>query len=227
MSADDRVERRYRWVTRGAVAAAAVLAIALGALWTQSFLGNRALVARADDQIAAYRAAAATIPGNPIRDTDLPAVVPALNLLRDMPGNPVPGDPDPDWSLGFGLYQGDVVGTGAAQAYRAALNQHLLPRLILRLEEQIQSNLNEPAFLYEALKVYLTLGLQAPAIDRPLVEEWMEIDWSLAYQGDARAGLRADLAGHLRALLSTAVFVGQTRLIDNMPWPSLDAINRR
>ncbi len=29
------------------------------------------------------------------------------------------------------------------------------------------------------------------------------------------------------ALLSTAVFVGQTRLIDNMPWPSLDAINRR
>ncbi len=199
---DDKVERRYRWVTRGAIAAAALMAVALTSLWAQSFLGNRALVAEAASEVEAFESAAAAIPGNPIGDTDLPGIVPALNLLRDLPGNPVAADPEAPWTLGFGLYQGEVIGTTAAQAYRASLNQHFLPRLILRLEEQIQSNLGEADFLYEALKVYLTLGLQAPSVDTGLVTDWMLLDWELAYPGGARAVLRADLETHLAALLS-------------------------
>jgi type VI secretion system protein ImpL len=201
VSADDRVERRYRLVRAGAIAAAVLVALGLGTLWTRSFLGNRALVAEAEGEVAAYRATAAAIPGSPIGDTDLPAVVPALNILRDMPGNPALGDPPAPAALGWGLYQGDVIGTQAAQAYRAALNQHLLPRLLLRLEEQIQGNLNNPELLYEALKVYLILGLQGP-MDRGFVTDWMTVDWSLAYPDPSREPLRADLATHLAALIS-------------------------
>ena len=201
VSADDRVERRYRWTKRAAVAATILLALGLGGLWARSFLGNRALAEEVGERTALYRDAAATIPASPVADTDLPGVVPALNLLRDLPGNPAQGDPPVPGALRWGLYQGDVIGTRAQQAYRAALNRHLLPRLLLRLEEQMEGAINEPEFLHEALRVYLTLGLVGP-MDAELVGEWMRLDWQAAFPGPSREALRADLEGHLAALLA-------------------------
>jgi type VI secretion system protein ImpL len=201
VSADDRVERRYRWSLRGAIAAAIVVAVTTGALWVQSFLNNREMIAQAETQIAAYRAAAADIPGSPIGDSDLPLVVPALDLLRDLPANPAGGAQGVPEGHGWGLYQGRVMGSQAQQAYRAALNQHFLPRLLLRLEEQMQGNINNPDLLYEALKVYLMLGQIGP-LNRDLVKEWMIVDWSFAYSGAAREELRDSLEQHLDALLS-------------------------
>ena len=46
VSADDKVERRYRWTVRGAIAATLIFAIAAGTFWTRSFLGNTALIAQ-------------------------------------------------------------------------------------------------------------------------------------------------------------------------------------
>lgn len=201
VSADDAVERSYRWITRGAIAVGALAAIGVSGLWARSYLSNQDMVQDAEAVLAEYRTAEAAIPGNPIRDTDLPAVVPALNLLRDLPGNPVLNEPEPELRQRFGLYQGEVIGTAAAQSYRASLNQHFLPRLILRLEEQLQGNLNNPELLYEGLKVYLMLGLDAPAVDTQLVTGWMEADWALTYPGPGRAELRDDLSDHLRAML--------------------------
>jgi len=201
VSADDKVERRYRWTKRIAVVSAVLAALALGGLWTRSYLGNSALMAEASERVGSYRDAAAQIPGSPIEDSDLPSVVPALNILRDMPGNPTLSDPAPDSSLTWGLYQGNVLGNQAAQTYSAALNQHFLPRLLLRLEEQMQANLDNPDFLYEALKVYLMLGQQGP-MSQDMIKEWMTLDWSVAYPGQSREELRKDLDTHLAALLS-------------------------
>lgn len=201
VSADDKVERRYRWTKRVAIAAAVVGSIALTSLWVRAYLGNTALLAEAAEQVDTYRTAAAQIPGSPIEDSDLPSVVPALNVLRDMPGNPTVNDPEVDGSLKWGLYQGKVLGNEAAQAYRAALNEHFLPRLLLRLEDQMQANMNNPDFLYESLKIYLMLGQQGP-MNQDLVKEWMALDWSVAFQGGGREGLRNDLGSHLAALLS-------------------------
>jgi type VI secretion system protein ImpL len=200
VSADDRVERRYRWAIRGGIAAAALIAVGFGVVWSVSYLGNRALVANAAQQVAGYRALIAGIGVNPVADTDLPKIVPPLNILRDLPGNPAATDPDPPTELTWGLWQGDSIGSEAAQTYRGALNQLLLPRLLLRLEEQMAANLNNSDLLYEALKIYLMLGLQGP-MDEELVRQWLTLDWSLAYPGDANAQLRADLAAHLDRLL--------------------------
>lgn len=200
VSADDKVERRYRIIKWAAIISTLLAAAGTGALLVRSYLGNVELIAQAEAQAAAYRTAANSLPASPIGDTDLPPVVAALNELRDMPANPVLTDPDPDPSLGYGLYQGEVVGTQAAQTYRAALNQRFLPRLLLRLEEQITANMNNPDILYEALKIYLMLGLQGP-MNADLVKEWMTLDWSVAYAGPAREPLRADLQDHLGALL--------------------------
>ncbi len=201
VSADDKVERRYRWTKRAAIAATVIIALITGTLFTRSYLGNENLIAQASTYVDSYQQLSSTLPGNPVGDTDLPPVVDALNVLRDMPTNPAAGDPDPERRLTYGLYQGEVIGTQAAQTYRAALNQRLLPRLLLRLEEQITGNVNNPELLYEALKIYLMLGLEGP-MNADLVREWMNIDWSITYAGPGRETLRSDLAFHLNALLS-------------------------
>ncbi len=201
VSADDKVERRYRWARRVAIAATILAACGMGALWVRSYLGNTQMIAEAEQKVGLYQAATASIPGSPIGDTDLVPVVAALNNLRDLPGNPAVNEPDPERKITYGLYQGEVIGTQAAQTYRAALNQRFLPRLLLRLEEQMTANMNNPDLLYEALKIYLMLGSQGP-LNTDLVKEWMNIDWEVAYAGIARRDLRADLATHLDALLA-------------------------
>lgn len=201
VSADDKVERRYRWSKRAAIAATLLVAVGMGTVWTRSYLGNTQLVTDLSAQTAQYTEAEKQIPPSPVGDTDLPSVVPALNILRDMPVNPATGDSGVPDGLGWGLYQGDIVGTQAQQAYRAALNEHLLPRLLLRLEEQMQSNINNSDLLYEALKIYLMLGLIGP-MNADQVAEWMQVDWLLAYPGPQRAQLRDDLNGHLQAMLN-------------------------
>ncbi|WP_338066941.1 type VI secretion system membrane subunit TssM [Rhodosalinus halophilus] len=201
VSADDRAERRYRWIKRGAIAATVLLAIAVGTLWTRSYLGNRALAQAAEERIARYQQAVAQIPSNPVADSDLPLVVEPLNILRDLARAPVTtAGLDPS-ALGWGLSQERVIANEARLAYRAALNQHFLPRLLLRLEEQMQSNVNNPDVLFETLKVYLMLG-QAGPLNADLIREWSAVDAQLAYPGPNRAELREDIAGHLDALLS-------------------------
>lgn len=201
VSADDKVERRYRWTKRIAITAMTLLTIAAFGLWTRSFLGNRDMIADASTLADTFQQMAQTIPGSPIGDTDLPSVVPALNVLRDMPGNPALGDPDPEGRLTWGLYQGEVIGTQAQQTYRSALNTHFLPRLLLSLEEQMQANMNNPDFLYESLKIYLMLG-QGDHLSPDLVMEWMRAVWGAYYKGPERDALRADLESHLQAMLS-------------------------
>ena len=201
VSADDKVERRYRIMRVAAFVGAFALAIAIGALWVRSYLGNQALIADAAQRIEAYRAAAALIPPSPVGDADVLQVLPALDILRDMPGNPAGGAVSSAGALGFGLFQGGVIGNEAQQAYRKALNQHLLPRLLLRLEDQIQGNANNPELLFDALKVYLMLGLVGP-MNHAQVAEWMRADWAESLDGVANEPLRENLGRHLDALLS-------------------------
>ncbi|MDG1282044.1 MAG: type VI secretion system membrane subunit TssM [Pseudorhodobacter sp.] len=203
VSADDKVERRYRWTRRLAIAATVLVAFAATGFWARSFLENRAMIAEAGERVVAYQSAAALIPSNPIADSDLPSVIPALNILYDLPANAFREEEFTarPAGAGYGLYQGEVMGSQGAQSYRAALNQHLLPRLLLRLEDQIQGNINNPDVLYEALKIYLMLGQQGP-MNTDLVIEWMNLDWGLSFPGPSREALRNDLNKHLAVLIS-------------------------
>ncbi len=74
------------------------------------------------------------------------------------------------------------------------------PRLLYRLEEQLNARLSEPAFVYEALKVYLMLGGQHPP-DRGLIKSWMQRDWAdNLYPGATNAEGRRLLEEHLAAM---------------------------
>ncbi|MEP1202118.1 type VI secretion system membrane subunit TssM [Tateyamaria sp.] len=200
VSADDKVERRYKWTKRVAITAALLGGVGMTTVWARSYIGNAELLRNASESVENYRAAASQIPGSPIQDSDLPSIVPALDILRAMPANPAAGDPEPERSLTWGLYQGKNIGNQAKQTYKAALNEHLLPRLLLRLEDQMQANMNNTDFLYESLKIYLMLGQQGP-MNTDLIKEWMALDWSVAFQGSARDPLRNSLTLHLEAML--------------------------
>ncbi|GIX12585.1 MAG: hypothetical protein KatS3mg118_0544 [Paracoccaceae bacterium] len=71
VSANDRVERRWRWILRGGVAAAILVLAGFGAAWTASFLGNRALVAEAAAKLDRYRQLVGGIKVNPVSDSDI------------------------------------------------------------------------------------------------------------------------------------------------------------
>jgi type VI secretion system protein ImpL len=209
VSADDKVERRYTWMKRGAIAATLLIAASMGALWARSYYGNLDLLASVQKSVGDYQAAAAAVPGNPIADGDPSITVPALNILRTMPVNPIPPSVDaaaaspfsPPYKLTWGLYQGSGLANQTGISYRAALDTILLPRLLLRLEQSMTNSINSPELLYDTLKVYLMLGLQGP-MNAEEVRSYMAADWQVMYPGSEHDALRADLLFHLNAMIS-------------------------
>ena len=99
-----------------------------------------------------------------------------------------------------GLSPTDKLEAGAHEVYRHALQRALLPRLIFSLETQMRAHFEQPAFLYQATRVYLMLGSAGP-LDRGLVKEWMHLDWQTTWPGQAAQPLRDSLARHLDALV--------------------------
>ncbi|RRH73549.1 type VI secretion system membrane subunit TssM [Falsigemmobacter faecalis] len=215
VSAGDRAGRRGRWVQATALAAALALSAGLGWPLIKSYLGNQALVERIAQQA---REAEALIPQGPVTDSDLAGVIPVLDRLSRLPGNPEAEVLGASPALGLGLYQGDLLQNDARLAYRNALNRLLLPRLLLRLEEVMQSRVNEPGVIFPALKVALMLG-QAGPLAPPEVFAWFaedmaqhsseELTGRVAYhlgqlirQPMERVALNAHLVGQMRGVLT-------------------------
>jgi type VI secretion system protein ImpL len=204
VSANPRAERRERIVRWTAYAGCALALFAGIAAWTVSYAENRALEQRIRTAMAEVRSAAARLDAPVLADADPAVALPALDALRDLPaGYAASGKPVPT-AMRFGLYQGDKLGSEEIAAYQRGLNLLLLPRLLARLQNQLQAHAEQPEYLYQALKIYLMLGGQH-ALDAAAIEEWMQYDWDAAYPGEARAPVREALLGHLDALLHTVM----------------------
>ncbi|MGE0119201.1 MAG: type VI secretion system membrane subunit TssM [Dongiaceae bacterium] len=202
VSRNRRVERMRVVFGWASVSLATVVILGMGALWYFSYLGNKQLVADFNTAIGAYKQQVADtgLQLNPVQDARLDLILPPLQTLRTMPAGYEQSKLGVPLSLRFGLYQGDKLGVEADAAYRRALNGLFLPRLLYRLESQLRANIDNPEFVYQALKVYLMLGVQGP-LDKDLVKEWMAIDWNGVFPGAAMQPTRDQLAGHLDALL--------------------------
>ena len=200
VSRDPKVERRQRLTQIAAYGTAAVVLLGLTGAWTASYLGNRAMISDVHAAGIAYSGEYATLAKRGPQDIDLAALLPALAVLRTMPGGYADREKETPLKLTFGLYQGQKLSVAANDSYGRALNALLLPRLLARLEAQMQTHLDKPDFLYESLKVYLILGRQGP-LDRELVEQWLGADISAAFAGEDRTEQREALQAHLHALL--------------------------
>ena len=197
-----------KWMHRVAYACALLLIIGMTTAWWFSYAGNRGMIAQAESDVGTYVEQIQPLELREVSGNDLRAILEPLATLRDMPPTFEDAD-DPPIEYTFWLYQGDKVDQLSNRAYRHGLNTLMLPRLLVRLEEQLRQNVfdvESADYVYEALKVYLMLGAQGP-MDTALVEAWMELDWRQRYPGESEemVQLRATLQSHLEAMLEAPI----------------------
>ncbi|HSU04881.1 MAG TPA: type VI secretion system membrane subunit TssM, partial [Acetobacteraceae bacterium] len=200
VSRDPRIERRQFWTAIAAYSACALVLLLLTTSWAISWVGNRDLMLQEHNEAAHFQQQYAELVKRGSQDTDLKAVLPALETVRSMRGGYGDRPKSVPVALTFGLYQGQKLTSAAIGAYARALDGLLLPRILARLERQMQTRTQEPDFLYESLKVYLILGRQGP-LDRTLVEQWTDADFAASFPGDENADTREALSNHVQAML--------------------------
>ena len=199
--------RRRSIVLRSVGFALCLLAALAGAglLWRQH-RGDSAEIDAAQAALGRYEQEAGALPLDPVRDADLPRLLPLLDRARSLPFQ---ADRSEAGALSaLGLSQRGKLSSAADTVYRHGLQFALLPRLLWRLEAQIRGNLTDPDFTYEATRVYLMLGGAGP-LDRGLVKQWLTLDWEQSASPEVRAGLERHLEALLRDPLPAVELDGQ------------------
>lgn len=202
-----RWEKRQRLLKlAGWGALAAVTAICLIA-WGVSWFNNRGYVDEVAKRVEATRA---LVQATPNRATpDLLPLLPALASTRQLAQ--AGGDGSVPFSLGFGLFQGRKLDAAARQAYERMLVDAFLPRLALRVEEQVRQSGDAPEQQYEALKAYLML--QDPKhFDAEALSVYLKADWDANLPRNIGVPEREQLVTHLDALLALGPAVSP------LPW---------
>jgi type VI secretion system protein ImpL len=194
--ADPRLERRRRWIQRAVLALAALAFVGLSAALVTSYFRNQAYVQDVTKRIETIRQTAGNLPPS----AGVLTLMPLLDEARDLPGGWRDRDRGTPLLSGFGLYQGDKLGSEAQELYQRLLRQTLLPRVVARLEDQLRrGNANNPEYLYEVLRAYLMLG-DKRHFKAETVAAVVEYDWKRTL-GEISDDQRAALSNHLVALL--------------------------
>jgi type VI secretion system protein ImpL len=189
---DERRTRRRRLVMRVGFALLALVGIGLGIGWSISYVGNRQLVAATGERVGSI---VEELRKSPAAEADLAQTLALLNRIRDLPYGYAERERSRPALQGLGLFQGDRLGSEAADSYRRVLGQTLLPRLAMELESQMR-NPADNEVLYEALKAYLMLH-DDQHLDGDALAAWVE---RLLPAGSSEE-MRGDIVGHLRAAL--------------------------
>ncbi|RFU48332.1 type VI secretion system membrane subunit TssM [Paraburkholderia sp. DHOC27] len=191
---------RRRHLTRlAAYAVIAVIAACMLALWTSSYLRNRAYV---ENVAQAAHAAQASAAGTSAANASLVALLPLLSSVRNLASTPQIDAAHPPLAMQSGLWQGRKLDAGADAAYQRLLNDLFLPKLAARIEEQARSaNAANAGYAYEALKAYLMIN-QPEHQDPDALKAWILTDWDRTLPREVGNDQRAALSAHLDALLA-------------------------
>lgn len=189
-----RFENKMLWLQRASYATAIIIATGSALAWSTSFTLNERSIKELDKQLTEYNDGLSTLKRNSFPDinTQLQRLISA--------GSVFPPDQTVAMTMQLGLYQGKKFHDSMQTAYLEQLQQLSVPALKYRLEEQIRLSINQPDYLFEALKAYLMMGL-AKRFDQQFIEQWMKLDWSTHLTGEAE--LQKELKTHLSALLSS------------------------
>jgi len=191
-----RLEVQRAWLQRVAYAGSLVLTALIIVGWVVSFINNKALI---NDAAAATQVAAQALDDTPLENLDPLVVLPALDAARSIPGGSADAENNGRMLSRLGLYQGNKLGGQADAAYRRVLVEILMPRLILRLEDQLRSGGPSPDFQYEALKAYLMLDSR-DHYDAAEIVAWIRFDLNNNMRREINTAQRDSLNAHLDAL---------------------------
>ena len=201
VSTDRGAVRRALIIKTAVLSLIGLCAIGLSIAWLTSYKKNSDLIEQTVKLDGEYASAGAPlIKQTIIADHDLDKVLPLLHRLRNAPAGYATRNAEVPLSERYGLSQHPRLLSASDAAYHTALERMFRPRMLYRLEEQLGARISEPAFVYEALKVYLMLGGQHPP-DRGLIRSWMQRDWAdNLYPGATNAEGRRLLEDHLTAM---------------------------
>jgi len=160
---------------------------------TVSYRNNRSYLEKVDTKLSplgSVRSDSASLEGQ----------LPRLDAIREV--SDVANLSDPPWSMRWGLFQGDAVGTAARDAYARALNGAFLPQVNARFKQRLSTYAAEPEKLYEYFKGYLILG-DPKRLDPQYkqLRALAELEWDASY-GSA-PDTRQSVAKHFSALLDS------------------------
>lgn len=188
---------RHQQIMRLSTWSAASLALIAGIAWIWHASGIE--TGREERFATAVARAAAAGQAAPLSGAPTPALAPILPYLDAVRALHAAAEGE---GLGFAISQEARLRSSADGAYRRILSTVLLPRLIARVEGQIRDNRQRPEFLYEALQVYLMLGLEGP-LDRALLWEWFTHDAQAMFPGAVGQPQRDALLVHVDAMLAS------------------------
>ncbi|WP_028105125.1 type VI secretion system membrane subunit TssM [Pseudoduganella violaceinigra] len=198
---NSRWERRRALLQLGALVLAGLIAIGAITAWMISFARNRAYVADVQARTGAVSRQLDQLGG--VASTNVMELLPAMGAVRDLArvSNAPPGQIP--FTMGFGLYQGDKLGAASRLAHRRLLHDVFLPRLELRIQQQLQSDGQaNPELLYEALKAYIMLH-DGRYLDPAALKAFITADWESSLPRDATRTQRQELEQHLDTLLAS------------------------
>ncbi|MDN4502248.1 type VI secretion system membrane subunit TssM [Alteromonadaceae bacterium BrNp21-10] len=193
------------WVERIGYSVAGISFILIILGWVASYQNNQSYITAVEQEVATYEDVSQNLVDSRGEITE---ILPYLNMLRNIQGGYADQEKGIPLLMGMGLYQGDKIGPVAIDAYKRALNNVLLPRVIERLEKQLEDNnrADRGQFLYAALKVYLMLG-HPGRYDADEVSIWVTTDWANQLPGVNNSEIREQIVGHLEALLADEIQV--------------------
>lgn len=191
---DKREARRIHWWHRALYGCALVVLSVFALAWANSFSANH-------DRLESVREFAAQLTQQRSRLQSEDDEKAALNILDTSyaASQVFPPREGIDLLERSGLYQGERSNPVLEAAYLHELENQLLPRVARRLENQIQTNLQDREQLMGSLRAYLMLNLREHR-DAGWLEEWMSADWSIRYSGNTV--VQNGLSGHLQRLLA-------------------------
>jgi type VI secretion system protein ImpL len=206
---------RLAWGTAG------LALLVTAGLWTWSYSANAARSAATaqalveiERQTPGLRAAELLA-----TDDDVRAVLPALDALRDLPTG-VADTAGESWRYRFGLSQYGRTASDSQSAYQAGLYRLLLPRLLAGLERELRGGINDPDFVFEALRSYLLIGNRERLVNGN--PEQRELDsWRImerldaGFEGRLTSDERERLFGHVEALLAMPLDIDQREVAAN------------
>ncbi len=191
----DRRRRIARWAGAGSFAAIVLL---LCGSWLIDCFDKERRLADVEARLALYSTATADIPVRDVRDADSGRVLPALDQAEALVPPPDAGRRWPMLSLPD---QEPKVRAGQRDLYGRALNDLLLPRLLVAVEGDMKRGAADATAAAEKLRLYPMLGAQTK-VDVPFATTSLAGDVDRALPGDVKAPQRADADRHIAALLA-------------------------
>jgi len=178
-----------------------LITFGLAGAWWWSYRANSELIGSSYASVTQYKTVAGPLRDESIvADNDFARIVPALHHLRNMPAGYQQRDAAIPVSHTLGLNQKPRLNAAAESAYDLGLQRLMRPRLMFRLEDQMRSNITNPGFLVDALRIYMMIAGREP-IEPQRVLDWARGEFATLFPGAGNAAGRQALIEHMGRLI--------------------------